>query len=191
MSFPLGLHLRSRRMRPRARRSSSLDRFAQARGASRRSCLRCSDEPGRQPVGARSDKSLAPARIGPGRRRWQHLAYRDHWRVDGARDATRGLHRPRYGRPGARCEGDSPDAVRCVVPRGNPGGLNKNGPAVVGGTVALDGTIIRDGDLVIADEDGVVIWPKEHIDDLLARAQAKLQEDNARLVQLQEGEECR
>ncbi len=63
---------------------------------------------------------------------------------------------------------------------------NKNGPAVVGGTVSLGGTIIRDGDLVIADEDGVVIWPKEHSDDLLIRAQAKLQQDNARLVQLQE-----
>ena len=72
-----------------------------------------------------------------------------------------------------------------------PAASHKNGPAVVGGTVALDGTIIRDGDLVIADEDGVVIWPMEHIDDLLARAQAKLQEDNARMVQLQEGEECR
>ena len=71
-----------------------------------------------------------------------------------------------------------------------PAASNKNGPAVVGGTVVLDGTIIRDGDLVIADEDGVVIWPMEHIDDLLARAQARLQEDNARLVQLQEGEEC-
>jgi regulator of RNase E activity RraA len=71
-----------------------------------------------------------------------------------------------------------------------PAASYKNGPAVVGGTVALDGTIIRDGDLVIADEDGVVIWPMEHIDDLLARAQTKLQEDNARLVQLQEGEEC-
>ena len=71
-----------------------------------------------------------------------------------------------------------------------PAASHKNGPAVVGGTVSLGGTIIRDGDLVIADEDGVVIWPMEHIDDLLARAQARLQEDNARLVQLQEGEEC-
>src|SRR6266852_8166352 len=34
-----------------------------------------------------------------------------------------------------------------------PAASHKNGPAVVGGTVALDGTIIRDGDLVIADED--------------------------------------
>ncbi len=64
---------------------------------------------------------------------------------------------------------------------------HKNGPTVVGGTVSIGGTIIRDGDLVIADEDGVVIWPKEHIDELLARAQAKLQQDNARLARLQEG----
>jgi 4-hydroxy-4-methyl-2-oxoglutarate aldolase len=68
-----------------------------------------------------------------------------------------------------------------------PAASHKNGPAVVGGTVSLGGTIIRDGDLVIADEDGVVIWPKEHVDDLLIWAQAKLQQDNARLVQLQEG----
>ena len=80
----------------------------------------------------------------------------------------------------------------CVWCRGlTPAASNKQGPAVVGGSVALAGVVVRDGDLVIADEDGVVIWPKEHIDDLLGRAQAKLQEDNARLVQLQEGEECR
>jgi 4-hydroxy-4-methyl-2-oxoglutarate aldolase len=61
---------------------------------------------------------------------------------------------------------------------------HKNGPALVGGTISLGGNIIRDGDLVIADEDGVVIWPKEHIDDLLARARAKFQQDNNRLERL-------
>ncbi len=61
----------------------------------------------------------------------------------------------------------------------------KNGPALVGGTVSFGGTIIRDGDLVIADDDGVVIWPQEHIDELLITAEAKLQQDNARLTQLQ------
>ena len=40
--------------------------------------------------------------------------------------------------------------------------------------------------LVIADEDGVVIWPKEHIDTLLGKVDAKRQEDNARLAQLQQ-----
>ena len=61
----------------------------------------------------------------------------------------------------------------------------KNGPAIVGGSVSIGGTVIRDGDLVIADDDGVVIWLQERIDELLAKAQAKLQQDNARLAQLQ------
>lgn len=78
----------------------------------------------------------------------------------------------------------------CVWCRGlTPAASNKQGPVVVGGSISIGGVVVRDGDLVIADEDGVVIWPKEHIDALLGRAQAKLQEDNARLVQLQEGEE--
>ncbi len=61
----------------------------------------------------------------------------------------------------------------------------KNGPALVGGSVSIGGTVIRDGDLVIADDDGVVIWPQERIDELLIKAEAKLQQDNARLAQLQ------
>lgn len=62
---------------------------------------------------------------------------------------------------------------------------NKNGPAIVGGLITIGGTVIRDGDLVIADDDGVVIWPQERIGELLIRAQAKLEQDNARLAQLQ------
>lgn len=65
-----------------------------------------------------------------------------------------------------------------------PTASHKNGPAVVGGSVSIGGTIIRDGDLVIADDDGVVIWPHEHIDDYLIKAEAKLQQDNARLTRL-------
>ncbi|GAC1433081.1 MAG: diguanylate cyclase [Ktedonobacteraceae bacterium] len=63
----------------------------------------------------------------------------------------------------------------------------KQGPVQIGGSVSLGGTLIRDGDLVIADDDGVVIWPKEQIDALLAKAETKWQQDNTRLAQLQEG----
>jgi len=65
-----------------------------------------------------------------------------------------------------------------------PAAPKKHGPAVVGGTVSIGGTLIRDGDLVIADDDGVVIWPRERIDEHMAKAEAKLQEDNARLARL-------
>lgn len=70
------------------------------------------------------------------------------------------------------CRGVTPTASR------------KHGPAVVGGSVSIGGTLIRDGDLVIADDDGVVIWPRERIGELLVRAEAKLEQDNARLARL-------
>ena len=60
----------------------------------------------------------------------------------------------------------------------------KNGPAHVGGTVSIGGIIIRDGDVVIADDDGVVIWPQEYVPDLLVKAEARFQQDNARLSKL-------
>jgi 4-hydroxy-4-methyl-2-oxoglutarate aldolase len=63
----------------------------------------------------------------------------------------------------------------------------KNGPALVGDPVSIAGIVIRAGDVVIADEDGVVIWPAAEINALLARAEARLQQDNARLARLQEG----
>jgi len=62
---------------------------------------------------------------------------------------------------------------------------HKNGPAIVGGVVSIGGTVIHDGDLIIADDDGVVVWPKEQIDGLLVKAQAKFEQDNIRLAQLQ------
>jgi regulator of RNase E activity RraA len=61
----------------------------------------------------------------------------------------------------------------------------KNGPAIFGGSVSIGGVVIRDGDLVIADDDGVVIWPQERVEALLVRAEAKWQQDNVRLAHLQ------
>jgi 4-hydroxy-4-methyl-2-oxoglutarate aldolase len=58
------------------------------------------------------------------------------------------------------------------------------GPACVGGSISLGSTIIQDGDLVIADDDGVVIWPQEHINELMIKAQTRLQQDNERLDEL-------
>lgn len=67
-----------------------------------------------------------------------------------------------------------------------PAASRKHGPALVGGSVSIGGTVIRDGDLVIADDDGVVIWPQERLEELLTKAQDKLQQDNKRLERLQQ-----
>jgi 4-hydroxy-4-methyl-2-oxoglutarate aldolase len=68
-----------------------------------------------------------------------------------------------------------------------PAASHKQGPMVVGGSVSIGGILIRDGDLIIADDDGVVIWPQEQIAVLLGKAEAKWQQDNARLARLQLG----
>jgi len=86
---------------------------------------------------------------------------------------VRDVQEIRQARFGVWCRGVTPIASR------------KNGPSRIGGTVSLAGTIIRDGDLIIADEDGVVIWPQEHFDELLVKARAKLEQDNDRLAKLQ------
>ena len=65
-----------------------------------------------------------------------------------------------------------------------PAASNKHDPGVIGGAVTLGGAIVRDGDLVIADDDGVVIWPVDDYDALLAKAQARLDSDNARLARI-------
>lgn len=60
----------------------------------------------------------------------------------------------------------------------------KRNPGELGTPITLCNAVVRDGDLVIADDDGVVVWPKEDIQKLLAKAKEKLDKDNARLARL-------
>jgi len=60
----------------------------------------------------------------------------------------------------------------------------KRDPGELGVSVTVGGALVRDGDLVIADDDGVVIWPKENVAQLLIKAKEKLDKDNARLARL-------
>lgn len=55
-----------------------------------------------------------------------------------------------------------------------------------GGTVSIAGVSITAGDTIIADDDGIVIWPQAEVTDLLKRAEAKFEKDNVRLARLQE-----
>jgi len=54
----------------------------------------------------------------------------------------------------------------------------------VGTAIELGGAPVRDGDIVIADDDGIVIWPAEQVTALLERAAARLASDEARLAKI-------
>jgi regulator of RNase E activity RraA len=60
----------------------------------------------------------------------------------------------------------------------------KNGPGGVGGSVEIGGVTVTDGDIVVADADGVVIWPQAQVPELLAKAEAKQRADAERLARL-------
>jgi regulator of RNase E activity RraA len=62
-----------------------------------------------------------------------------------------------------------------------PAASRKDGPGAVGGQVAVGGVVVRDGDLVVADDDGVVVWPATDVHDLLEKADRKRLSDEERL----------
>ena len=54
----------------------------------------------------------------------------------------------------------------------------------VGGAIDIGGALVRDGDIVIADDDGIVIWPSEKTEELLERAKARRASDEERLARI-------
>jgi 4-hydroxy-4-methyl-2-oxoglutarate aldolase len=78
-----------------------------------------------------------------------------------------------------------PIAVWC---RGTtPAASRKDGPGEVGGAVTIGGVVVRDGDLVIADDDGVVVWRADEVAALLEKADAKRVADDERLAAITQG----
>jgi regulator of RNase E activity RraA len=61
-----------------------------------------------------------------------------------------------------------------------PVASRKDGVGGVGGSVVIAGVPVSDGDIVVADADGVVVWPAARVADLVAKADAKRQADDAR-----------
>jgi 4-hydroxy-4-methyl-2-oxoglutarate aldolase len=65
-----------------------------------------------------------------------------------------------------------------------PAASGKAGPGHVGGSVTIGGVVAHDGDVVVADADGVVVWPAGQVEELLGRADARRQADDERLARL-------
>lgn len=62
----------------------------------------------------------------------------------------------------------------------------KRGGGQVGGAVLIGDVLVRDGDWIVADEDGIVAWPQERYGELLARAEARRASDEERERALEE-----
>lgn len=65
-----------------------------------------------------------------------------------------------------------------------PVASRKDGTGSVGGTVVLGDVSVSDGDLVVADADGVVAWPAASVQEFVAKADSKRQADEKRAAEI-------
>ncbi len=69
-----------------------------------------------------------------------------------------------------------------------PNGPYKNGPGELRGTVSVGGRIVRPGDLIVGDGDGVVVIPREGAAAVLQAAQETVKKEEAILQGIMQGQ---
>jgi regulator of RNase E activity RraA len=63
-------------------------------------------------------------------------------------------------------------------------GCYKDGPGEIGVTIACGGVVVRPGDLIVGDSDGVVVVPYEEAENLLPRLKEMLKKEETLLEQI-------
>lgn len=64
----------------------------------------------------------------------------------------------------------------------------KNGPGEIRGVVSVGGTVVRNGDLVVGDADGVAVLPVERVEEAIKGGLAALAREDGALAQAAAGE---
>lgn len=72
-----------------------------------------------------------------------------------------------------------------------PNGPFKDGPGGINIPISCAGVTVCPGDLIVGDDDGVVVVPKEKIEDVLVKAEAKLKYEEKRMKTISDYEENR
>lgn len=72
-----------------------------------------------------------------------------------------------------------------------PNGPFKNGPGAINTPISCGGVTVHPGDLVMGDEDGVIVVPQNTIEEVLMKAEAKLEYEEKRVQTIAEYEEKR
>ena len=67
-------------------------------------------------------------------------------------------------------------------------GANKTVPGAIGEPVVVGGARIRQGDVVVLDEDGAVVVESARLEEVLEAARGRAERERAKRVQLEEGE---
>ncbi len=69
-----------------------------------------------------------------------------------------------------------------------PGGCDKDGPGEINVPIACGNTVVMPGDIVLGDEDGLVVVPREVAAEVLERVQALEERERKRVAAIKGGE---
>jgi regulator of RNase E activity RraA len=68
-----------------------------------------------------------------------------------------------------------------------PAGPYKDGPGDIGYPVSCGGLVVMPGDLIVADQDGVVVVPREDASQVVAAAEAHATKEAIMIASIAEG----
>src|ERR1051325_1775633 len=69
----------------------------------------------------------------------------------------------------------------------SPGSCDKDGPGELNVPIACGGAVVMPGDIVIGDENGVVVVPRDRAAEVLALAMQTLEREKARIAEIDKG----
>jgi regulator of RNase E activity RraA len=69
-----------------------------------------------------------------------------------------------------------------------PGGCDKDGPGEINVPISCGGTVVMPGDIIVGDEDGVVVVPRDNAAEVLTLVQQLLDRERKRIAEINAGE---
>jgi 4-hydroxy-4-methyl-2-oxoglutarate aldolase len=69
----------------------------------------------------------------------------------------------------------------------SPGGCDKDGPGEINVPIACGNTVVTPGDIIVGDDGGVAIIPREHAEQVLRLVQELMERETARIAEIQRG----
>ncbi|HXT17075.1 MAG TPA: RraA family protein [Gemmatimonadaceae bacterium] len=67
------------------------------------------------------------------------------------------------------------------------GGCDKDGPGEVNVPISCGGTVVMPGDIIVGDDDGIAVVPRDHADDVLAQVATLMDRERKRIAEIRAG----
>jgi len=67
------------------------------------------------------------------------------------------------------------------------GGCDKDGPGEINVPISCGGTVVMPGDIVVGDDDGVVIVPRDHAEEVLTLVHQLIERERTRIAEINAG----